>query len=170
MESANYWCFKLKQKYSDARDATDSRLLETGQITQPLAPSRPERVESFSRPHTSRLHPRPQIQHAAAAAPRRRTAHTAGHDVQLLLHELTAVRIGRHDRLQGVRALRVARQEPRVGRGGAAAPETETALSGGVDAALPARELRDRPLLRDPTQPHKRGPGERRHSDLRGPD
>ena len=61
------------------------------------------------------------------------TAHTAGHYVQLL-HEPAAVRVGRHDRLQGVPALRVARQEPRVGRGGAAAPEDETTLPGGRDA------------------------------------
>lgn len=137
---------------------------------QPHAPTRPKRLEPLPRARPPRVHSRARVQHAADAAPCGRRTHAARHDVQLLLHEPAAVRVGRHDRLQGVRAFRVAGREPRVGPGAAAAPQSAPALDFGVDAALPARELRDRPLLPNPTQPYDGGRRKRWNCDLCGPD
>ena len=70
--------------------------------------------QSVSRPSASRVHSRTSIQHGPAPVARGRAAGGDRDDVQLLLHEPAAVRVGRHDRLQGVPALRVAGLEPRL--------------------------------------------------------
>ena len=92
---------------------TDGLRSTTGRL-QHQPPTIRQIDQSVSRPSASCVHSRTSIQHGPAPVARGRAARGDRDDLQLLLHEPATVRVGRHDRLQGVPALRVAGLEPRL--------------------------------------------------------